>query len=262
MVRFGVCTALEKSAQAKALGWDFVEENVQGLFQGLLPDADYHGLQRVKTSALPVPAANCLVPGDLKIVGPAADRARLSQYMQAVLKRASAAGTTMLVFGSGGARKIPDGFDRQTARRQICEFSSDSARIAAEHGVTLVLEPLNKGETNVVNSVTEAMEYVRDVNHPNFACLVDSFHLWVENEPLANVAAAARWIRHVHVADLDGRVAPGLSGKSDYRPLFGVLKSAGYDGMISVEAMGFDLTTQGAGALALLRKQWDEAPRT
>lgn len=259
MVRFGICTGVEKAAEAKAQGWDFVEGNVQGLFTGLTPDADYHGLEKIRASALPVAAANSLVPGDLKMVGPAVDPARLSHYMHNALHRAGDAGTRMLVFGSGGARHVPDGFDRQTARQQLIEFAVQAAKTAADHGITIVLEPLNLKECNIVNSVSEAMEYVTAVNHPFFRCLVDSYHLWMESEPVTHVAAAARSIKHVHVADLDGRVAPGLTGKSDYRPLFSALKSGGYDGMISVEAPGLDLTTQGAAALAFLKKQWTEA---
>lgn len=257
MVRFGICAGVESAAQAKAQGWDYVEGNAQSLFAGLTPE--YHGLQQIKASVLPVAAANCLVPGALKIVGPAVDRPRLSQYLRNALSRAGEAGTTVLVLGSADARRVPDGFDRQTARTQLTEFAIEAATVAAEYGVTITLEPLHQKECNIVNSVAEAMEYVNAVNHPAFQCLVDSYHLWMENEPVAHVAAAGKSIRHVHVADLDGRVAPGRTGQSDYRPLFSALKSAGYDGMISVEAPGFDLTTQGGSALEFLKQQWTEA---
>ena len=259
MVRFGICAGVETAAQAKDQGWDYLEGNAQTLFAGLTPDSQYHGLEKTRRSVLPVAASNCLVPGALKIVGPTVDRPRLLQYLHNALKRAGETGTKVLVFGSGDARRVPDGFDPQTAKAQLAEFAADAAKIASEHGVTIVLEPLNQKECNIVTSVGEAMQYVNALNHPAFRCLVDSYHLWMENEPVAHVLAAAKSIRHVHVADLESRVAPGLSGKSDYRPLFSVLKSAGYDGMISVEAIGFDLTTQGVDALAFLRKQWNEA---
>lgn len=259
MVRFGICAGVETAAQAKAQGWDYVEGNAQSLFVGLTPDAEYHGREQISASPLPVAAANCLVPGALKIVGPAVDRPRLTRYLRNTLSRAGEAGTRVLVLGSGDARRVPDGFDCQTARAQLIEFAIEAAKIAAEYGVTIMLEPLNQKECNIVNSVAEAMEYVKAVNHPAFQCLVDSYHLWMENEPASHVAAAGKSIRHVHVADLDGRVAPGRTGQSDYRPLFSALKSAGYDGMISIEASGFDLTTHGAAALAFLKKQWTEA---
>ena len=107
MVKFGICTGIGQTAVVKAAGWDFVEENVQGLFKGLEEDARYTGQQIVSGSVLPVLAANCLVPGNMKITGPVVDMASLQKYMANVLKRADQANCRRLVFGSGGARAVP-----------------------------------------------------------------------------------------------------------------------------------------------------------
>ncbi len=257
-MKFGICTSIEKSGEAIDAGWDYIEESVQGLLQGTVSDAQWDGPKRLESSRAPVLAANMLVPGSLKITGPDADLDKLRDYMGNVLRRAGQLGLKTLVFGSGGARAIPEGFDHAQAHRQIVAFAGMCAPIAAEHGVVIVFEPLNKAECNIINSVEEAMVHVREVDHPNIQCLVDSYHLWVENEPLSNLTRAMPWIRHVHVADLQGRVAPGESGKSDYVPFFRVLKEAGYDGMISVEASQFgDIAHQGPRVLEFLRGQWD-----
>src|SRR5690242_13654024 len=104
MVRFGICTSIANSPAVKQAGWDFVEENVQGLFKGTESDERYDGRQKVAKSALPVMAANCLVPGSIKITGPTADMKVLQAYMTNVLRRAGQVGCRTLVFGSGGAR--------------------------------------------------------------------------------------------------------------------------------------------------------------
>ena len=81
-----------------------------------------------------------------------------------------------------------------------------SVEIAASHGVLIVAEPLNRGECNIINTVAEAMEYVQAVNHPNFNCLVDSYHLWLES------AAKSEQPRVLISADSDGgSLAPDLS---------------------------------------------------
>jgi len=259
-MKFGICTSVENAAAVKSAGWAFVEENVQGLLQGQLADGEWKGMDRVRPSPLPVPAANCLVPGSLKVTGPDASLDALRPYMTNVLRRAREVGMSILVFGSGAARNVPDGWDRAKARRQILDFLAMAAPIAAENGVTLVAEHLNQGECNIINSVAEAMTYVREIDHPNFQCLVDSWHFWLENEPLDTLRDAMPWIRHVHLADTEDRVAPGESGKSDYRPFFGVLKRAGYDGMISVEATGFnDIQGVGPRVLSYVQSQWNEA---
>jgi sugar phosphate isomerase/epimerase len=226
----------------------------------MVSDAEWKGLERAKKSALPIPAANSLVPGTLKITGPEADLTKLRDYMTRVIGRAGKVGIKSLVFGSGGARNVPDGFDRNKARQQVLEFLRMAAPIAKEHGVTLVCEPLNRKECNILNTVDEAMTYVKEVNHPNFQCLVDSFHFWIDDEPLANLERAMPWIRHVHVADKDGRVPPGESKFADYRPFFRVLKKGGYDGRISVEALGFDdVAGVSPRVLTFLKEQWVEA---
>ncbi len=257
-MQFGVYTSVENSHAVKEAGWDFVEENVQTFLEGTVPDHQWQGAARAERAVLAIPAANRLVPADLKIIGPERDVGRLREYITRVLDRAGKVGTNILVFGSGAARTIPPGVDRQTGRKHVIEFLEIALPVAQRNGVTLVAEPLYTVECNIMNSVAECMEVVREVNHPNFQCLVDSFHLWWEREPLENVAAAMPWIRHVHVSDLKDRLPPGETDeRNDYRSLFRVLRVGGYDGMVTVEANHFDLPSTGARVLAFLKDQWN-----
>jgi sugar phosphate isomerase/epimerase len=254
---FGICAPLATAPAIKAAGWDYVEENVQNLLQGMVPDDQW---KMPEPAVLPILAANVLLPGTLKVTGPSVDVALQKKYMTTVLARAKEVGITKLVFGSGVARNIPEGFHHDEASKQIVEFGKMIADIAAEFGVLIVLEPLNKGECNVINSVAEGMRYVKHVDKPAFQCLVDSYHFWLEDEPLENLRRAMPSIKHVHLADKEGRVAPGLSGKADYRPFFRVLKNAGYDDTISFEGTAmpdFDVTAP--KVLEFVKKQWSEA---
>jgi sugar phosphate isomerase/epimerase len=243
----------------QAAGFQFVEASVQALLEGMKPDGEWKGLEAATACPLPIPSVNVMVPGSLKITGPEADLGKLREYMDRVLERARKTRTTIIVFGSGGARQVPEGFDREEAKQQIVAFANMIAPIAQTNGVTIVLEPLHSGECNIINTVAEAMEYVRAVNHPNFMCLVDSYHLWMEGEPVEHVRESIAAIRHVHVADREGRVALGESGKSDCRELFGILKASGYTGLISLEATFSDIAGSGARVLEFLQGQWKEA---
>lgn len=251
-MRFGVCSGQKNAAAAKAAGWDYLEENVQGLLKGS------EQAWAAPTLEIPVPAANSMVPGSIPIVGPNVSREQLSAYMTNVLSRAAKVGIHTIVFGSGGARNVPEGFDRNKAVDQITEFLHLIAPIAQANGVTIVIEPLNRKECNIINSVKEGMTYVKAVNHPHIQCLVDSYHFWLEDEPLANLEAAMPWIKHVHVADKEGRVAPGVSGTSDYLPFFKVLKQGGYDKLISVEGK-FDWEKDVTTSLKRLKDDWSKA---
>jgi sugar phosphate isomerase/epimerase len=260
-MEFGVCTTINDSPAVKAAGFGFIEESAQSLLQGLLPDEQWTGRERAAGCVLPIPSANLLVPKTLRITGSDVDAPRLKDYLSVVTRRAAQLGMKTLVFGSGGARNVPDGFDRDSARRQIVAFCRVAAEQAQPHEVTIVVEPLNRGECNIVNTVSEAIGYVKEVDHPNLRCLVDSYHLWLEDEPLDDLEAAMPWIHHVHVADKLGRVAPGQSGQSDYRPLFGVLKLHGYAGRISIEGdfPSSAIARDGEKVLQFLRRQWAEA---
>lgn len=257
---FGYCTGTENSTLARQQGWDFIEENVQNFLKGETEDDKWHGVEMQRRSALPIVAANCLVPGHLRIVGPEVNLKTLEAYMSRVIARGETTNIRRLVFGSGAARNVPEGFDRAEAKKQIVAFLKMAAPILQKHEVIIVIEPLNKGECNVINSVAEGMEYVREVDHPNIQCLVDSYHFWLENEDLKNIEDAGTHIRHVHLADKDGRTPPGMSGKADYRPFFATLKKIRYSGIVSVEArLPNDWADKGKNVLEYLRRQWKEA---
>ncbi len=250
-MQFGVCADQKHADAAKAAGWDYLEDNVQSLLKGLEPSWTAPAID------LRTPSANSMVPGNVPIVGPNASEEQLTSYMTAVLERAPQVGLHTIVFGSGGARNVPDGFDRNKAVDQITSFLHLIAPIAQKNGVTIVIEPLNRGECNIINSVKEAMTYVKAVDHPSIQCLVDSYHFWLEDEPLSNLEEAMPWIAHVHVADKDGRVAPGESGTSDYKPFFKVLKQGKYDKLCSVECRGFDFAEHGTKVLTRLKDDWN-----
>jgi sugar phosphate isomerase/epimerase len=127
-------------------------------------------------------------------------------------------------------------------------------------GVTLVLEHLNLKECNIVNTLEEELHIVKTVNHPNFRALLDTYHLWEDGMALTSITPLLPYLKHVHLADKVGRVAPGESKTSDYRPVFALLKKGGYDSMLSVEASGFnDIAGTGPRVLEFLKKQWNEA---
>jgi sugar phosphate isomerase/epimerase len=176
------------------------------------------------------------------------------------VRRAKKVGIQKLVFGSGAARNVPQGWDRAKAQQQILEFSRMSAEAAARSGVVMVVEHLNRGECNILNTLAETDRLVGQVESDSFKNLVDCYHLWLEKESLDELKKAMPHIRHVHVSDLEGRRAPGETGKSDFRAFFRVLKDAGYDGLISVESVGFDdIAAMGPRVLAFLKRQWAAA---
>lgn len=254
-MQFGVCTTVEDSPAAKAVGFDFIEVRVDQLIRGEEPDNQWTGAKQAAQTALPIRSANVLIPGTFKITGPEADLARLESYLTTVASRAAGIGITNLVLGSGNARKVPDGFDRGRGQQQMVEFLQMAARVLQKHGITLCVKHLNKNESNIINSVDEAMSYVNKVNHPNIRCVIDTFHMWVNDERPESYKPHVASVLHVNVADRDR----GEPSKENYRPLFGVLKQGGYKGPLSVEATNFNVAKTGRQVLEYVKQQWNEA---
>jgi sugar phosphate isomerase/epimerase len=255
-MQFGVCTGPENAGLAKAAGADFLE----GHLQNVLRPMDDSWAPPVAPKALPLPLAayNCFLPGDIKVTGPSADLARLRAYTERACNRARELGSAVIVFGSGGARNFPAGWLREKAEEQLVEAMRVVGPVAHAAGVTIVMEPLNKAESNILNTVPEGVALLGRAKVPGLAMLCDFFHMAVDKEPLEDLDAAKGLLAHVHIAEPAGRIAPA-PGMTDYRPFLRKLKELGYDGRISLECGWKDLKTQLAPSLEFLRREWQAA---
>lgn len=256
-MQFGVCCGPDLAPAAAAAGYDYFEWTVGDFLRPAAGEDEFHeGLARVRAAPLPCPVLNCFIPAGLKIAGPRADPAKLEAYAATALRRAEAAGVRVIVFGSGGARGVPEGFDRQRALAQIEDFCRYTAARAGEHGVTVAIEPLNPKECNTLTTVDEAAALARGINHPALRILVDTYHWAAGDGSVRGIAANGDLLAHVHAATFPGRLAPGAE-HCDLEPCFDALRTTGYDGRISLECAlkepGAELPRALAVMKALLR---------
>ena len=252
-MRFGVCTDFSSGPALARAGYDFVELHVQNHLKPQEPEEAFLPvLEKIKACPVRCEAANCFVPGGLKIAGPDADLDKLRAYVAVAFERAKRAGIRTIVFGSGGARQIPDGVDRGAAWKQLVQFGKMIAPLAAKQGCTVAVEPLNRKECNVLNSVGEGARYVREVNHPAVRLLADAYHWGLDSDGYDDLVAAGPLLCHVHVATFPPREPPGF-GTCDLAPFFRALREGGYDGRVSIECGWSDLAAQAAQAIAALR---------
>jgi sugar phosphate isomerase/epimerase len=257
-MKIGVCTAPENIV-GNVPGLEFIEPGIANL---LCPreneDAFSRRLAALKACPLPAPAVNMLFPADLKTTGPAVDNDAVDAHVEIVLDRARRAGVEFIVYGSGGSRMAPDGFDFSAARSQIVDHMKRWAPMFHRCGLVLALEPLHRAECNIVTTVTEGAELVRRVNHPSVRLLADTYHMACDGEGPQSIRDAGELIVHVHCAEGKGRVPVGF-GEEDHRPYFRALKDIGYDGLVSIEARWKNFAEELPRAVALLRRQIDEA---
>ncbi len=253
-MQFGVCGDPVMAAAAARASYDFAEWSVGALLKPReSSDAFRAALGQARAAGLPFPVVNCFVPGDLKITGPEVNLPALRTYVTTTCERAEQAGVEVIVFGSGGARRIPDGFDVQAAHRQLVSFASMVAPIAGDHGVVIVVEPLCRAECNVLNTVAECAALVREVAHPALRLLVDHFHWFKDGDSYKDIVAQADLLFHVHIATGVNRLTPGAE-PCDLGPFFAALAEGGYEGRVSIEARIDDPATELPAALSLMRR--------
>lgn len=107
---------------------------------------------------------------------------------------------------------------------------------ATDLGVTLIYEPLNRYETNLINTLAEGVQYLKGLGTQNVKLLADLYHMNIEETNLADALRAAKsYVGHIHFAD-SNRKAAGL-GHTDFTPIIGALKEIGYGDYLSAEVL-------------------------
>ncbi len=114
------------------------------------------------------------------------------------------------------------------------------AEIAAEAGVMLGVEYLNRFECYFLNTAVDTARFVREVDHPSCRMMYDTFHANIEEKGVAEaIRACAPYTVHVHISEND-RSTPG-EGHVAWAETFAALKQTGYDGWMVIEAFGLAL---------------------
>ena len=243
-MRFGCCGSMITPRQdligieiiedLAALGFDYIELSIRDLTA--LPEAAFSQiLKRIEASGIRCESCNNFFPAHVRLTGPEASLPAAVAYASSILERAAQLEASAIVFGSSDAKNVPAGFSHETAWRQIVELLQALGPIAGKLGITIVIEPLNTRESNIVCTAKEGLKLAREVNHPNVQLLIDYYHLRQANEAPAIVLEAGSAIRHLHFAEPIQRGFP-LEPSAEYETFFSKLRQIGYTGRCSIEA--------------------------
>jgi D-psicose/D-tagatose/L-ribulose 3-epimerase len=128
-----------------------------------------------------------------------------------------------------------DSAERAAVLRSLADALAPLCDYAGERGVRLAVEPLNRYETSVLNTVAQTLEAIDPL--PAAACgvLADVYHLNIEErDPAAALRACGERLAHVHVCAND-RGAPGAD-HLDWPALMAGVRAAGYGGPLVIES--------------------------
>jgi len=254
---YGIVAPLARAAELKAAGADYLVDRVADYLMPAASDADFEA-QRVRAAASPLPVRGCNVflsgPG-LRVVGPDADHPRVLAYAAIAFRRFEALGGQFICFGSGGARRIPDGWTKAQADEQFVALLTALGPMAARHTLTIAVEQLRSQECNYLTRLSEVVAVVKAANHPSIRVLSDLYHMRVMGDGPEELGATAPYLAMAEIAEKEGRMVPGVAG-DDFRPYFRALAAAGYKGPITIEGNG--TTEQIGNAFRVIRTQAGE----
>lgn len=233
--QLGIVYSLEQDSLIYASGFRMLGETVNRMLSPSLSEEQFNqNLVRIKKAKCKLFLCNVFFPPAIKIAGPDVDEKRVLGYADTVFSRAQKAGIGFIILGSGGARRIPDGYDQVKAKTDFILLSKKLATLAYKNDVMIALESLQAAETNFLTSLSSAAEIVRNVDHPNFKLNADIFHMMRGGESPENIVKAGDVLVYCEIAEKEKRSFPGVKG-DDLKPYLRALRKAKYKGHIFIE---------------------------
>ncbi len=221
-----------------------------GIWQFKLPEDgnDAEVLAQLKDSGL---KATTMIPGTLSVhpvpfPGPDDPSERVAELCDAIRRFAPFEPEVVLVLPGAPAA----GLDPAEARRITVEGFREAARVAAEHGLTLGLEPLHRdiyGTWTTVYTIPQTIDLIDEIGEPNIKLLFDVYHLHDTDDVIADtVKYGSRIAPSVHICDWRDptrndfdRVLPG-DGIIDLPAVFGALDVAAHPQWVDLEIFSDD----------------------
>ena len=159
---------------------------------------------------------------------------RVRERLRGHIRFASKLGAKVILGSIRGKLDTQSKESQEAGYRIAVDAVRELATYANQFDVLLVIEPINRYETNFLNTIQETLAFINAVGHPNVGLLADTFHMNIEEPSMSDSLKSGRnLLRHVHFAD-SNRYAPGM-GHIDFAELIRSLKEMGYNGYASGE---------------------------
>lgn len=177
-------------------------------------------------------------PGELRDLAhpDARERHRAVEYVRRCVELAHALDAPVVIVTPNPVAKLTPLASTEDEWSSAVEAVREAAATAEQAGVTLAIEPINRYETYLINSVATARRFADDVGSPAVGVMLDTFHANIEDPDLTlAVLSAGDQLAHVHMAD-SNRQALGR-GHLDVRSFVRVLQATGYAGALAMEPL-------------------------
>ncbi|HUS39410.1 MAG TPA: sugar phosphate isomerase/epimerase family protein [Pirellulales bacterium] len=220
--------------QAKELGFDAVEVFAPG--PAVFDDPEFK--QTLNDLDLRLAAAGTgagWVIHKLQLCSPVPEeRAVASRFVRSMIDAAGSYGAPAIIGSMQG--RHGDRTDRASALAYLSDALHELGDYAAQYGVPLIFEPLNRYETDLLRTIVDGVQFLDAMETGNVRLLADLFHMNIEEaDPAAAIRSGGRHIGHIHFVDSNRRAA-GM-GHTDFGPIAEAIREIGYEGYLSAEAL-------------------------
>ena len=189
-------------------------------------------------------------------------RQKCMDSMKEIIAAAGELGSVGVIIVPAFNGQVPVLPHTMETRNFLCEQFTEMGNYAAQHGTTVIFEPLNRNEAFYLRQVADAASICRDINNPGVRCMGDFWHMTAEEtSDMGAFLSGGKYLQHVHIASRKRRSMPGEDGEADnYIDGFKGLKMIGYDKYVSYECgVQGDRNVVLPESVRLLREQWEKA---
>lgn len=226
-------TLIPLADKAVELGYDALELPLENVGDW---DPDFVGAA-LNERGLAALVIGAMGPGR-SLIASAGDVPATQSYLRSCLSAAAVLGSTVVAgpfYAPTGVTWRMDPAERVAVVRELRENLAPLAAFAADLGVTLAIEPLNRYETSVLNTVEQSCDALSPLFDQGIGLALDTYHLNIEEKrPAEAIRAAGSEIAHVQVCGSD-RGAVG-DDHTDWREIFRALDFVDYRGMLGLES--------------------------
>ena len=235
-MRYGMCVGFDDFDKIKTvaqIGYDYCEFGFQPIARA--SDEEIDKIKAVLDECnIKCESTNCFLPSEYNVSAGLKDEAEVAKFIEEGMRKGKKLGLEVCVFGSGGAKRIPEGVSYVTAFNRLTDFLKNIAGpIAEKYGITICIEPLCKKEVNIINTVKEGAMLAAASRSNAVADLADLYHMVEEGDTYQDILDVGEILKHAHISnpspvnpDLK-RAYPVSADEYDYKGFIDTLEAIG-----------------------------------
>jgi D-psicose/D-tagatose/L-ribulose 3-epimerase len=250
-MKFGISTSISEINKFSTAGYDYIEPSFSDIVK--MSEIDFlEARKKVSESQIKCEVFNVAFPPDMFLVGPKVNFTLIENHLITGYNRIIKLGAKILVIGSGKSRQF-NNINKNKAYTDLKKVIVLAGEKTQKLGIKIALEPLNREETNLINSTDEGLKMVQEIAYPQVKLLIDFYHMRKTGESISVILKCKDIVIHTHIARTNGRIHPINADEDSYDEFFKTLAAINYTGRMSIEAKPDNVEESEKKSLNLLR---------